>query len=99
MELLHKEFPQPLNVVVLVKITLKTQAVAEVILFSSDLSLAAAQMIEYYGLRFQIEFTFRDAKQYWGLDDFMNMKETGVTNAANLALCRIHAAEPHPNAA
>ncbi|MCI5180697.1 MAG: hypothetical protein D3911_15555 [Candidatus Electrothrix sp. AW3_4] len=26
-------------------------------------------------MRFQIEFNFRDAKQYWGLDDFMNIKE------------------------
>jgi putative transposase len=24
-----------------------------------------------YQLRFPIEFTFRDAKQYWGMEDFM----------------------------
>jgi putative transposase len=29
--------------------------------------------VDYYSLRFQIEFNFRDAKQYWGLEDFMNM--------------------------
>ncbi len=40
-------------------------------------------MVDYYGLRFQIEFNFRDAKQYWGLDDFMNVEQTAVTNAAN----------------
>ena len=41
-------------------------------------------IIDYYTLRFQIEFNFRDAKQDWGLEDFMNVKETPVTNAANL---------------
>jgi hypothetical protein len=39
-----------------------------------------------YKLRFQIEFNFRDAKQYWGLEDFMNIEQTPVTNAANLSL-------------
>jgi len=37
-------------------------------------------------LRFQIEFNVRDAKQYWGLEDFMNTTPMGVTNAANLSL-------------
>lgn len=43
-------------------------------------------LIDYYSLRFQIEFTFRDAKQYWGLEDFMNVTSAAITNAANLAL-------------
>jgi hypothetical protein len=85
-EVLHKEFPQPLNVVVLVKTILKTGAQAHVLLFSSDLALPFATLVEYYRLRFQIEFTFRDAKQYWGLEDFMTVTATGVNNAANLSL-------------
>jgi putative transposase len=36
-------------------------------------------------LRFQIEFIFRDAKQHWGLEDFMNVKEKAVHNFANLS--------------
>jgi DDE superfamily endonuclease len=92
MQLLHKEFTQPLNVVIIVKINLRTQARAHVILFSSDLDLAYAPLIDYYGLRFQIEFNFRDAKQYWGLEDFMNVTPTGVTNAANLSLFMINVA-------
>jgi putative transposase len=88
--LLHKEFAQPLNVVIIVKINLKTQARAHVILFSSDLTLPYDQLIDYYSLRFQIEFTFRDAKQYWGLEDFMNVSETAVTNAANLSLFMVN---------
>jgi putative transposase len=85
-EVLHKEFPQPLNVVVLVKTRLKTGAQAHVLLFSSDLALPFDRLVEYYSVRFQIEFTFRDAKQYWGLEDFMTVTATGVNNAANLSL-------------
>jgi len=63
-EVLHKEFPQPLNVVIIVKVNLTTQKRAHVILFSSDRTLPYDTLIDYYRLRFQIEFTFRDAKQY-----------------------------------
>jgi putative transposase len=48
--------------------------------------LAYADLIDYYSLRFQIEFNFRDAKQDWGLEDFMNVTQTAVRNAAHLAL-------------
>jgi DDE superfamily endonuclease len=89
---LHKEFTQPLNVVIIVKTNLRTQARAHVILFSSDLDLAYAPLVDYYGLRFQIEFNFRDAKQYWGLEDFMHVTPTGVTNAANLSLFMVNVA-------
>jgi len=73
-------------VVIIVKTNLKTGKVAKVLLFSDDTSLACDTLIEYYKLRFQIEFNFRDAKQYWGLEDFMNTKETQVTNMANFSL-------------
>jgi putative transposase len=86
----HKEFSQPLNVVVIVKTHRQTRAWAHVVLFSSDLTLAYDQLMDYYRLRFQIEFNFRDAKQYWGLEDFMNTTETAVTNAANLALFMVN---------
>src|SRR5881409_618654 len=102
-QLLHKEFVHPLNVVIIVKTNLRTQAQAHVILFSSDLTLAYAVLVDYYGLRFQIEFNFRDAKQYWGLEDFMNVTPTGVTNAANLSLFMVNVAyrlraDVHPRA-
>jgi DDE superfamily endonuclease len=91
-QLLHKEFAQPLNIVIIVKTNLRTQARAHVVLFSSDLALAYALLVDYYRLRFQIEFNFRDAKQYWGLEDFMNVTPTGVTNAANLSLFMVNVA-------
>jgi putative transposase len=88
--LLHKEFAQALNVFILVKTNLKTQARSHVILFSSDLELSSEKIIDYYKLRFQIEFNFRDAKQFWGLEDFMNIGQTAVTNAANLAFFMVN---------
>lgn len=90
MNVWHKKFADLLNIVVMVKTNLTTQAVAHVILFSSDLDLPYAQLIDYYRLRFQLEFNFRDAKQYWGLEDFMTIKPTPVYNSANLAMFMVN---------
>ena len=79
-----------MNVVIILKTNLLTQAQAHVILFSTDLQQSYDKIIKFYSLRFQIEFNFRDAKQYWGLEDFMNVKETAVTNAANLSLFMVN---------
>jgi putative transposase len=90
MQLLHKKFCQTLNVVIIVKTNQTNGACAHVCLFSSDLQLAYDQLIDYYSLRFQIEFNFRDAKQFWGLEDFMNIKANAVTNAASLSLFMVN---------
>jgi putative transposase len=47
-------------------------------------------MPDCYSLRFQIEFNFRDAKQYWGLEDWMNVKEAPLTNALNLSMFMVN---------
>ncbi len=86
----NKEFAFALNVVVILKTNLLTHAQAHVVLFSTDLEQDAEKIIQFYSLRFQIEFNFRDAKQHWGLEDFMNVKETAVTNAANLSLFMVN---------
>lgn len=88
--LLSREFASPLNVVVILKTNLSSRKQAHVILFSTDLDLCYQILYDYYTLRFQIEFNFRDAKQYWGLDDFMNVKQTAVTNAANLSFFMVN---------
>jgi len=93
MVLWHKLFADPLNVVIIVKTNLKTHARAHVVLFSDDLDLAYDQLIDYYGLRFQIEFNFRDAKQFWGLEDFMNVNPIPVYNAANLAMFMVNVSQ------
>ena len=89
-QLRHKKFPDPLNVVCILKTHLRTEKKSHVLLFSSDLALDAETLIDYYALRFQIEFNFRDAKQFWGLEDFMNVNKTPVNNAANLSMFMVN---------
>jgi hypothetical protein len=85
----HKEFADELKVVVIVKIDLKKKKLGHAILFSSDETLEWEKLIDYYSLRFQIEFNFRDAKQHFGLEDFMTTTQVGVTNAANLSFLMV----------
>jgi len=61
-------------------------------LFCLNRGLDIGVHFNYCGSRFQIEFNFRDAKQFWGLEDFMNVTSTGVTNAANLSLFMVNVA-------
>jgi putative transposase len=88
--LLNKGFAFSLNVVMILKTNLATHKQAHILLFSTDLNLSHEKLYEYYTLRFQIEFNFRDAKQYWGLDDFMNVKQEAVTNAAHLSFFMVN---------
>lgn len=88
--LLNKEFASPINVVIVLKTNLSTQKQAHIIWFSTDLKLSHDKIYDYYTLRFQIEFNFRDAKQYWGLDDFMNVSEVAATNVANLSFFMVN---------
>ena len=86
MQMWHKLFPDQLNIVIVRKVNLTSGKAAHVVLFSSDLTLSADKLVDYYRLRFQIEFNFRDAKQFWGLEDFMNVNELPVYNFANMAM-------------
>ena len=90
MILWHKDFSKPLNITVIHKTNLVNRKQARVVLFSSDLELGCENIILYYRLRFQIEFTFRDAKQHWGLEDFINVKQQAVNNAANLSIFMVN---------
>lgn len=93
MKVWHKKFADLLNVVIIVKTNLTTRKVAHVVLFSSDLALPYELVIDYYRLRFQIEFNFRDAKQHWGLEDFMVVNKTPVYNSANLAMFMVNVSQ------
>lgn len=62
----RERFKRNLRIVYLVKpIGDKLQTA---LLFSTDLDLEAHSIIRYYKARFQIEFLFRDAKQFLGLN-------------------------------
>jgi len=90
---LHKKFADKLNVVIIHKENITTGKVAKIILFSTDLALEWDKLIDYYRLRFQIEFNFRDAKQHWGLEDFMAVKKQSVFNSANLSLFMVNVSQ------
>lgn len=76
----------PLNVILILSKNLKTNRVSITLLFSTDLNLEYKKIIDYYSSRFQIEFNFRDSKQFFGLEDFMNVTKKRVNNFANLSL-------------
>ena len=61
----HVQLKRNLQVVVVVHTQRKRYAV----LFSTDVDLDALKLYRYYKARFQIEFLFRDAKQFTGLSD------------------------------
>lgn len=88
--LFHKDFPNPLNLLIILKTDTRSHKRSHVVLFSTDLSLSPTQLADYYALRFQIEFNFRDAKQYFGLEDFMNISQPAVTNAVGLAFFMVN---------
>ena len=48
---------------------LRKNKIGTALLFSTDLLLTPFKIFSYYKARFQIEFVFRDAKQYTGLGD------------------------------
>ena len=65
------------------------QGKRKAILFSTDITLGANQLVRYYRARFQIEFLFRDARQYTGLGDCQSPKEQSLSfhfNASMTAL-------------
>jgi len=85
-EALHKKVDGSLNIVLIFSTNLKNKKTTHTILFSTDLEQDYEKIIDYYSLRFQIEFNFRDAKQFFGLEDFMNIKKRRLHNFANLSL-------------
>jgi len=43
--------------------------IGRVLLFSTDIHIDVSDILDFYKARFQIEFIFRDAKQFTGLTD------------------------------
>ena len=51
------------------------------------------RMCKYYGLRFQVEFLIRDAKQFTGLEDGMARDEQKLHTHFNIALTVVSVAK------
>ncbi len=60
---------------------------------STDLSLGALEVLDYYTCRFQIEFLYRDAKQHTGLNDCQARSENKLHFHFNIALTGINIAK------
>ena len=64
--------------------------VGHALLFSSDLELGAMQIIAYYKARFQIEFLFRDGKQFTGLMDCQARSKEAIHTHINASLTALN---------
>lgn len=86
-------FKRDFRVVVL----LNTKTQQYVILASTDVEQEAGQVVAYYRLRFQVEFLFRDAKQFTGLEDCQARSEAKLDFHFNMSLAAVNLARLEMN--
>lgn len=73
--------------------TRKTGKTGYALLFSTDIELDAERIVEYYKARFQIEFIFRDAKQFTGLCDAQTRQPQSLDFHFNASLTALNLAK------
>jgi hypothetical protein len=85
----HVTLKRKLRVVVLInrKDPAKPRAI---VLASTDLALDGHKLLELYGARFQIEFLFRDSKQFTGLTDCQARAEAVLSFHFNASLATLN---------
>ena len=88
----HISFSRNLKVVVLLK-QAEGETPCYVILFSTDEALNPWQIYRYYKARFQIEFLFRDAKQFTGLCDSQARDQARLNFHFNASLTTLNLAK------
>ena len=81
----HVQFQRNLRVVLVVD----TKHNRKAVLFSTDLTLDALTIYRYYKARFQIEFLFRDAKQFTGLTDCQARSQAKLNFHFNASLSAV----------
>lgn len=85
-ELYHLQFKRRFKIVLL----RNTKTNKYVILASTDLRQSALEILDYYRLRFQIEFLFRDAKQFTGLNHCQAREQHKLDFHFNMSLAAIN---------
>jgi hypothetical protein len=70
--------------------TQKSGQTGYALLFSTDPDLDARKIVQYYKARFQIEFIFRDAKQFMGLCDAQTRDQKRLDFHFNAALSALN---------
>lgn len=68
----------------------RREKVGIALLYSTDTELNAMTLISYYKARFQIEFIFRDAKQYTGLMDCQSRKKEAIHTHINASFSALN---------
>lgn len=63
------------------------------IIIGTDTQMEAMTLCKYYGLRFQVEFLIRDAKQYTGLEDCQARDRQKLNTHFNMALTAVSVAK------
>jgi hypothetical protein len=67
-----------------------SRTLSYVVLFSTDLEQDARQILTFYQLRFKIEFIFRDAKQFTGLNHCQARDEDKIDFHFNMSLATLN---------
>ena len=65
------------------------------VLFSTDTELDALSLLKFYKARFQIEFLFRDAKQFTGLCDCQARSENALLESFNASFAALNLIKWH----
>lgn len=88
----HATLKRTMRVVVLLDTRYK-ENIRYAILFSTDITLEAKKIFQYYKARFQIEFIFRDAKQFTGLCDCQARDQARLDFHFNASLTTLNLAK------
>jgi Transposase DDE domain len=88
----HISLKRQIRIVYLVN-TSNPDKVRVALLFSTDISISPESLYIYYKARFQIEFIFRDAKQFTGLCDCQSRQESSLDFHFNVSLCALNIAK------
>ncbi len=87
----HVTFKRNVRVVLIVD---RTRAKPRrVLLFCTNTTLDAALILEYYQARFHIEFLFRDAKQFAGLQHCQSRSDKALDFHFNASFCAVNLAK------
>jgi hypothetical protein len=71
----------------------KGQVVNTILYYSTNTSRDAIDIVRYYKARFQMEFIFRDGKQYTGLDNCQARSVEKIHNHVNYAMTAVNVAK------
>lgn len=79
---------------IVVRHILKEEKIARVIVnFSTDLEITASKVLDYYQMRYQIEYLFRDAKGHLGLEDTQSRQPEALDFHYNASLTALNVAK------